>query len=338
MREPFRKVKILGIIAAVIIIAGTGFWAVRQQNSHTLKLLIVGDSIGEGAGASDPSLKWYKYLIPYMKDTYGVKLDITNVSMGGNSSYAGYARVMELEDSEDYDLAIICYGENDLQEDFPLYYESILRAVRDKYPSCRLMTILESSQKDYTDKIKAIEALSAHYGAYVADTIGAFRDSAKAYEELCDDGTHPNDAGQKVYYETVKEQIDIFYGKKDIPATPVPEPFIPEVVYYTDFKYYPAEGFQKAGEYACEMEMSIPFGRLGIDYTAVKGVNLITAYADGQKICEKEIGWNNDLSLEFIEVLKDGCKVDSKIRIEFSSREQREAFRGLIVNRYEAPE
>lgn len=337
MQESFRKLKILGIIAAVILIAGAGFWAVQRQNGHTLKLLIVGDSIGEGAGASDPSLKWYKYLIPYMKDAYGTKLDITNVSMGGNSSYAGYVRVMELEDSEDYDLAIICYGENDQQEDFPLYYESILRAVRGKYPSCKLMAILESSQKDYTEKIKAIEALGAYYSAYVADTIGAFRDSGRAYEELCDDGTHPNDEGQKIYYETVKEQMDIFYKQKDVPAAPLPEPFNLEVVNYTDFKYYSADDFERVEEYACELEMSIPFGRLGIDYTTVKGVNLITAYADDQKICEKEIGWNNDLSLEFIEVLKDECKVDSKIRIEFSSREQMEAFRGLIVNRHEVP-
>lgn len=116
---------------------------------------------------------------------------------------------------------------------------------------------------------------------------------------------------------------------------PVQKPYDLEVVNYTDFKYYSTDDFQKAGEYACELEMSIPAGRLGIDYTTVKGVNLITVYADGQKISEKEIGWDNDLSLRFIEVMSDKCKVDSRIRIEFSSPEQMEAFHGIIVNRYE---
>lgn len=321
------------IVLLLIIITGLGIGS--RQRHNTFKMLIVGDSIGEGAGASGPSLKWYKYLAPYMNEPYGIKLDITNVSMGGNSSYAGYARVMELDEGEDYDLAVICYGENDQIEDFSFYYESILKAVQDKYPACKLMTILESSQRDYTEKIKIIETLSAYYGAYVVDTIAAFRDSGRTYEELCDDGTHPNDEGQKVYYETVKEQLDIFLKQKDVSAVPVQKPYDLEVVNYTDFKYYSTDDFQKAGEYACELEMSIPAGRLGIDYTTVKGVNLITVYADGQKISEKEIGWDNDLSLRFIEVMSDKCKVDSKIRIEFSSPEQMEAFHGIIVNRYE---
>ncbi len=46
----------------------------------------------------------------------------------------------------------------------------------------------------------------------MADTIAAFNDSGRPYEELCDDGTHPNDEGQKVYYETVKTQMEAFHG------------------------------------------------------------------------------------------------------------------------------
>lgn len=334
-----KKIKIpLLIVLIIIVIAGIA-WMIRAgQDAHTVQMLIVGDSIGEGAGASDPSLKWYKYLIPYMEDTYDIKLDITNVSMGGNSSYAGYARVMELDAKDKYDIAVICYGENDRQEDFPLYYESILWAVRDKYPSCRLITILESSQRDYTEKMKAIESLSDYYGAYVADTIAAFRESNRSYEELCDDGTHPNDEGQKVYYETVRAVIDGIYAQADEAIPQKPEPVHAQIAGFQNFCYYPAEDFQKTDGNAYELEMKLPSGRMGIDYTTVKGVNLITIYADEQKLCEKEIGWDNDFTLDFIEVVEDTCKVDSCIRIEFSSAEQMEAFHGVIVNEYEVSE
>ncbi|MBD5546146.1 MAG: SGNH/GDSL hydrolase family protein [Lachnospiraceae bacterium] len=336
MHTGFKKVKItLLILLVILIISGAALAAAMRSSAHTLRVLIVGDSIGEGAGASDPSLKWYKYLIPYMKDAYGVKLDITNVSMGGNSSYAGYTRVMELEDGENYDLAIICYGENDQVEGFSLYYESILWAICDKYPSCRLITILESSQQDYTEKIRTIESLSAHYGADVADTIAAFKDSKRPYEELCDDGTHPNDAGQMIYYETVKAVMDAIYSQENMPEVQRPDPLNPEVAGFKNFSYYPAERFEKTEGYAYELEMKLPAGRLGIDYTTVKGVNMITLYADEKKICEKEIGWNNDFTLDFIEVMEDRCEVNSKIRIEFSSKEQMEAFHGIIVNEYE---
>lgn len=334
----YRKRIIFASVIGIIIIILSAFCLWKLSKEHTVRLLIVGDSIGEGAGASDPSLKWYKYLIPYMKDSYGVKLDVTNVSMGGNSSYAGYARVMELEDRDDYDIAVICYGENDRQEDFSLYYESILWTVRNKYPSCRLITILESSQRDYTEKIKTIEDLSSHYGAYVADTIAAFKESNRPYEDLCDDGTHPNDAGQKVYYETVKAVIDELYMNEDDSRPQELEPVNAEMTGFENFRYYPVKDFQKTDGNAYELEMDLSSGRMGIDYTTVKGVNLITVYTDGEKLCEKEIRWDNDFTLDFIEVLEDTCKVESVIQIEFSSAEQMEAFHGVIINEYEVSE
>lgn len=326
---------LLLIIALIAIMIMFGLGVIRKQNSEKLKILIVGDSIGEGAGASDPSLKWYKYLIPYMKETYGVNLDITNVSMGGNTSYAGYVRVMELGDEEEYDLAIICYGENDEPENFSLYYESILRAVSNKYPSCRLMTVLESSQRDYTDKIKDIQILSEHYGAYVADTIAAFQDSGKPYDALCDDGTHPNDEGQKVYYETVRVLMDAFYADKDQTTEHEVKAVNREVVLLDNFQYYSSDHFRKVDEYTYELEGDVPLSIMGIDYTNVKGSNQITIYADDENICDKQINWEHDFTLRFIEIAADECEARSVIRIVFSSKEQMEAFHGIVINKYQ---
>lgn len=321
---------ILTVVFFLMILIGVGI--AKTQDSNVLKVLIVGDSIGEGAGASDPTMKWYKYLIPYMKDTYGVKLDITNVSMGGNTSYAGYVRVMELDEKEDYDLAVICYGENDRPESFALYYESILWALSNKYPSCKLMTILESSQRDYTEKIRTIQRLSEHYGAYVVDMIAAFNDSGKIYEELCNDGTHPNDEGQKLYYETVKSLMDVFYAERKQSTMPKIEAVNPEVIKFKNFKYYSIEDFQKVDECTYELETEMLPGTLGIDYTCVKGENIITIYTDDQMICEKPVVWNNDFTLRFIEKVMDDCEIKAKIKIVFSSKEQVEAFHGVIFN------
>jgi len=320
----------ISVLLLAFILIGLGI--LGRYNNHVLKVLIVGDSIGEGAGASDPSLKWYKYLVPYMKDTYGVRLEITNVSMGGNTSYAGYVRVMELDAKEDYDLAIVCYGENDEPEGFSVYYESILWAIRSKYPSCSLMTVLESSQKDYTEKIRIIQALSRHYGAYVADTIAAFNNSGRSYDKLCDDGTHPNNDGQKIYYETVRLLMDAFYAQEAGIPEPLPEAVNQELAYFESFRYYPASEFEKADEYTYSLKADIPEGMLGIDYTCVKGTNLITVFTDGQKLCEKQIGWDNDFTLRFIEKAADECKAGSEIQVMFSSKEQMESFHGIIIN------
>lgn len=324
---------IMAVLFVVVLLIGLG--AVKKLNSNQLKVLIVGDSISEGSGASDPSLHWYKYLIPYMKETYGVKLDITNVSLGGTRSYAGYVRLMQLDDEEDYDLAIICYGENDLPEELSLYYESILYTIRHKYPDCKLMTILESSQREYTDKIKTIQSLSDYYGAYVVDTIAAFNNSGRAYEELCTDGTHPNDEGQKVYYEAVKPSMDLFYSQREIETLPTVEAVNPELADFDKFKYYSIKDFHKVDKYTYELETDISSGVLGVDYSCFKGESSILIQIGDRTVWDKPIVWEHNFEMRFIEKIADECEIDSSIRITFSSKEQMEHFHGIILHDYD---
>lgn len=160
--------------------------------------MIVGDSIGEGSGASSYSSFWVPLLQSNLKNTYSISsIRIDNVFMGGNSSYAGYVRMMVLNDDVDYDLAIICYGQNDGLDGFSSNYESIIRAIRSKYRDCSIISILESSQREYTEKMTTIQSICEHYGIPVADTIATFNNSGTPYEELSNDGVHPNNAGQK---------------------------------------------------------------------------------------------------------------------------------------------
>ena len=199
------------IIICLIAIFCTVIIMKNKWCQNTKTMLIVGDSIGEGAGSSDPDLKWYKKLVPYMKEQYGIELEITNVSMGGNTSYAGYVRTMNLNDKDSYDYIIICYGQNDKLEDFSLYYEVLLRTIREKYPEAVMISILESSQREYTEKIQIIQELCNHYDVYIADTIEAFNNSGLPYEVLCDDGTHPNDRGYELYFNTVATVMEQCY-------------------------------------------------------------------------------------------------------------------------------
>lgn len=169
-----------------------------MSDGFDVNVLIVGDSIGTGAGKETDGLQWFKQLQSYLRTVNKASVAVTNISMGGNTSYAGYVRTMDLDDSTDYDLAIICYGQNDGSDDFSTYYESIIQAIRNKYPNCSIISILESSQRDYTSNITTIQSICDHYGIPVADTIAAFNNSGKSYDDLTKDGVHPNDAGQTI--------------------------------------------------------------------------------------------------------------------------------------------
>ena len=140
----------------------------KLADGFGVNVLVVGDSIGEGAGTETNGQQWYTQLQSYLKTVSNRKVSVTNVSMGGNVSYAGYVRTMALNDNVDYDLAIICYGQNDDTDSFSIYYESIIRAIKSKYPECSIISILESSQRTYTEKMTTIKRICEHYSIPVA--------------------------------------------------------------------------------------------------------------------------------------------------------------------------
>lgn len=328
-----RYVLMCGILLAIILIIFGGAIVYQKVAAVTQRMLIVGDSIGIGTGVSDLKLKWYKFLPSFMEEKYDVKLDITNVSMGGNTSFAGYSRIMDLEE-DCFDYVVICYGQNDSLDDFSLYYESILRAVYWRYPESRIITILESSQREYTEKMKIIQELSRHYNAQIVDTIAAFNNSGMLYEELTDDGTHPNDKGQQLYYEAVRDALIQICSEEEVSDVKEILPVNMEVEEFRNYEFYAAEEFRKAGETELELELAETTAMLGISYAPIMGENQIKLYADDLLILDKEFDWEYSFIQDYIE-LADKQKVKfSKLRIVFGSEEQREKFQGVILTAF----
>lgn len=128
----------------------------EEKYGFDVNVLIVGDSIAEGGQGENG---WCTLLQNNLRKTYNNRVSFTNVSMGGNASYAGYVRTMALDDDVGYDLAIICYGQNDGADGFSTNYESIIRAIRSKYPDCSIISILESSRREYTEKMTTIQSI-----------------------------------------------------------------------------------------------------------------------------------------------------------------------------------
>ncbi len=318
------------LLAVIILLAGVGIERYRRNQIPVEKMLIVGDSIGAGTGVGDYELKWYKFLPPFMEEKYNVKLDITNVSMGGNTSFAGYSRIMNLEEGS-FDYVVVCYGENDRVEDFSLYYECILRAVYWRYPDSRIITILESSQREYTEKIETIKELSKHYNTQIVDTIAAFNNSGIAYEELAEDGTHPNEKGQQIYYEAVKDVLIKIHSEDKREDAREILPINEEVEEFRNFELYGADEFQQASENELVLELTEVTARLGIYYTPVEGTNHIELYADDVLVLDKEFEWEHSFVQDYIE-LADRQKVKfSKMRVVFDKGEQRDNFQGVVL-------
>lgn len=303
----------------------------KLSDGFDVNVLVVGDSIGAGAGTETDGQQWFKQLQTYLRTVNKASVSVTNVSMGGNTSYAGYVRTMALDDDIDYDLAVICYGQNDALQGLDVYYESIIQAIRSKYPDCSIISILESSQREYTDKMTAIQSICDHYGIPVADTIAAFNNSGKVYDDLSNDGVHPNDVGQEIYYETVKAVIDenVAASTEKMEDADV---INADVHKFDNFIWYGADkDFERVDDTTFTLNASVS-GVFGIDYTYESGDNKADIYVDGELYESPTVTFNYDFSQRHIMVVSDDCTVEKEIKVVFNSKEQADGFRGMCFS------
>ena len=302
-----------------------------------VNILIVGDSIGAGSGASDADHRWANILAANLKSKYGTEVELTNVSMGGNASYAGYVRTMALNNGVNYDLVVLCYGQNDVTDNFSLYYESIIRAIKKKYPKASIICIQESSQKDYTQRMKTIQAIADHYNLPVVDTIAPFQTN---YDNLVKDSIHPNDAGQLVYYETVMNVIE--------PLVTARQGYDPEnvvavndqVTIFDSFQWFPVEQFTREGN-TFTLKTKTHGTILGIDYNFMPGENSCKILVDGVEYATPEVTYNRDFSQRRIMIVNkwlegDTVNVQSEIKVIFAKdadgKNQADGFNGLTIS------
>ena len=66
----------------------------KLSDGFDVNVLVVGDSIGAGAGTETDGQQWFKQLQAYLRTVNKASVSVTNVSMGGNTSYAGYVHWM----------------------------------------------------------------------------------------------------------------------------------------------------------------------------------------------------------------------------------------------------
>lgn len=304
-----------------------GFYE-KLNNALDVNILIIGDSIGSGTDENS----WAGQLELFLEEEYGGEVLLTNISMGGNTSYAGYVRTMVLNDEIEYDLAIVCYGQNDSLENFSMYYESIYRAINSKYEQCSIISILESSQREYTEKIEVIQELANHYNVDVADTIAAFSESDYEYDELSDDGVHPNTFGKTVYFETIQKIIETNI-ENDMTTSLEEIPIVNDGVVNLDyFQFLDVSEFERIDEYSYEIEIDAFEGILGIYYTVISGENSVDIYMDDELFVTKAVLFDYDFSQYKIHIISEDVMIEKKIKLVFHTEEQADQFKGIALS------
>lgn len=178
----------------------------KLRNKEKVEVLVIGDSIGANAGSTENATRWDTQFIASVNKRYGSEVGITNLSVSGTGSLFGIIKIIQQKlDLKQYDLAVVCYGQNDRENRFDTYYEALIRYLKNENSNLEILPILESSQKDDTVKIEKFKKICEYYELEYADTIAEFENSGKEYDALVKDGIHPNDDGYALYAAALED-------------------------------------------------------------------------------------------------------------------------------------
>lgn len=250
----------------------------KIKSGYSINVLINGDSIAQGDTAKD----WSYLVKKHIQEKYGISADCYNISLGGNTTYCGYSRVnsVDFAQGNTFDLIILCYGQNDIDNDkFPQIYEALVRSSRTKYPYAQIITILESSQKEYTNKINKIIEISDYYKIPYVDMVSAYQQSEYSYDELSPDGIHPGDLGKVLYAENISETIDAVLEKRQSNKLPSKKLY-DDSGKYDEFCYISTDSMDFDGN-KYEVTISDQFDSIGFDRVLIPGTHAIEIIVNG---------------------------------------------------------
>ena len=303
----------------------------KLADHENINLLVVGDSISEGVGASDKSLTFANRLRVWLQDQYGCKVNLNNQALSGTASTYGYARTKLLDDQIPYDLIVICYGHNDSEQNFALYYEALLRALHTKYPHASLVAVAEHTQRDTSNnpsnKMRIIENLCSHYGADIADIAMAFN-ANRGSSLISVDGLHPNNEGHLMYAATIKSVIDQNAGaRKGFQG--IVAPADRNVTQFDYITYFYKDQFQRSGN---TYTMNVPSSQSGyvlVDTSLSTGINVVTVSMDSTNL-----RWSNGRVYTYDQkefVPMGSGMANQTIKVNFAASLHADKFTGVMV-------
>ena len=297
----------------------------KLKDGFDVKILVVGDTIANGYGASSADATWFNLVKKSIEEQYNVAVTLDNVSILDSGAYASYARV-KMEENEDYDLVLICTGANDAEETLPVYYEALLRAIRDTFTRCSTISIQEYMESDNNAKNMTIQSLSNAYNALSVDMYSQMVIDPTPYMQ---DGGYLNDAGHQLYADTVMSVIK--KGVEDGMEYAVTQtaPIYTETLKFDQFLYVPADMFTRTGrQYVIETSLT---GIVAIDFDVYPGDNSFDLYLDRVKSASLVLTNAISTPVEHIELIEGEVKANRRVGVIFATEEVADSFRGMCV-------
>lgn len=273
----------------------------KIEAGSKIHYLIIGDSIGRGAGADDKDLRWYSQFEVLLRDFSGSRARRNMIVQSGATAFEGIYKLEKAPYFRDIDLIFIVFGENDRKymdsEQFTFFYEKLIRNAKERYPGSEVITIIESplKQEKFAD---AINRVSVHYGAKPLDMRIPFKQSGMLTEQLTTDTVHPNGKGYQLYAASILELIKSNINS-DTETASLPKPLTMDQSFtlYEKKNLSRSQGFviengmnisKRAGDYL-EYEFQGPI--LGVKAIRSQEGGMLKVLIDGEYVTTLSTWW-----------------------------------------------
>lgn len=132
----------------------------KLENGYGTDILILGDSTAADADFSALS----EHLQSKYLSASGSAVNVANLANADGNLLCDVLRVNEMPDKPDYDLAILCYGQNDSGNDVTQNFESLIVALKRRFPDCSIICTIEPGFHAITTELQAMtDVCSAHH-------------------------------------------------------------------------------------------------------------------------------------------------------------------------------
>ncbi|MBQ7821938.1 MAG: Ig-like domain-containing protein, partial [Clostridia bacterium] len=219
----------------------------RLNNDKELNVVYLGGSVTAGAGASSGNTCWRALIGTWLTEMFpDATINNVNSAMGGSGSMLGAFRTDADVLAHDPDLVFVEFAVNDSYSGHysdgtvQLYYESILRQIREKSPETEIISLFVTDQgllhqTDTSPIAKLQDAVAAHYGVSSIDVGRAMNNHIVAtgatWSEYVSDSVHPGDKGYAIYGDAIKQYLfaELFeagYNPTALTKHTVPETYV----------------------------------------------------------------------------------------------------------------
>ncbi len=249
----------------------------KLTNENKLNVVYFGSSVSSGYGSDDSEKSSMRALTSKWLDDTFPSADIThfNSTISAGGSMLGAFRCVHDVCALDPDLVFIEFSINDVYcsttyDDAKVYYESIIRQIKEASPDCDIVMLYPTDQTHIRENGAALyeqalaaDEIAAHYKLSSINLAGAIKEtfdytSDSEWSKYFIDIVHPTDLGYALYFNIVKEFLEtqLVYGAafasqpyaEELPSKLTTDEFSPRIYYVNELDIIENRNFAFSSE------------------------------------------------------------------------------------------